>query len=587
MRLTVLLILILLALPVCSEVNFGLRWEYYLVNGIKDFYVFDLDKDGAVEIYGCSYEPTRPTLWALSSDGKLLYGTLIPRPGLVDFGTEKVTLMRPTDLNSDRVLDILSTTEIISAGMNAHRLYRLERIYESDLKRYRTDMSWMYTRTGLITGIVLLDGGVNESYNKIYFSSEDATLRSVDTKGNLIGNITLKGSIWDICPVVFSNKSVGLIAASFRHVYAFDSDLKLLWDYPFDVSFSNVYASDVNNDSAPEIFAVSEGILYRLTVNGTLVWNKSITGLKTNVFSADFDHDGFEDILVGAEKKVFGLNPKGEVLWTVDLGDNPNYLYAYDLSNSGNLSLIAALSSGIKVFDLGFSVNETAVSITNAKAMLVLAKEYFNRGNYSLALNYSGKAKESFTTVGDNASIGECEVLLEKAKWAISADQYYNKALSDFKSGLYYDAMNYTSLSLELYSKLGFADGVNKTISLNRSIYYSLYGEGNLTLAQYFYSKAESYYVNSQFDLAVDYAKNASMYYDFAGDSVGVAKSKILMDSSLEKLPKVSRATTTFTTKWRVTTTTTLPQARDYTDYILAGGVVLLIVIVFFAFRRK
>ncbi|MFH1126335.1 MAG: hypothetical protein V1703_04355 [Candidatus Altiarchaeota archaeon] len=581
MRVSVFLMLLALSLPACGEITFQQRWDYYLVNGINDFYFLDLDGDKFVEIYGCSYEPARPTLWVLDRHGNLAYSILIPRPGLVDFGTEEVVYMYPTDLNGDGILDILSTTEIISSGVNSHRLYRLERSFESDLQRYRTTMTWMYPRTGLVTRIVLMESQTKNNTQEIYWSALDLSVRSMDANGNLLKNVSLEGSVYDLCRVGFGNNSYGLIAASFGHLYCMDQSLNIKWDYPFSGRFTRVYAGDVDNDTFDDIFAFSDGYLYRFSLNGTLLWRKSVGDLKTNIYSADFDKNGVYDIIMGVGQGVVGLSPNGDLIWSFDLGETPNHVEAYDLSGEGDLSIIVAITKGLRVFDVVTPVNESAETFYSANAMLVFAREYFDRGNYSLSLSYAAKAREGFSSIGESSQMAECDSLIERVNWAISADQHYQNALKDFDSKLYESAMNHTLVALELYGRLGFGNDVEKAFKLNQSLFYEMYLRGNLTIADELYAKAEQYYINSQLQLAVEYARNASIYYNMSYDKSGLSKSEMLLTSALDKMPKE-----TTTTTMRGTTTTSLPKARrGYDDYLLVAGLMLMLAILFLALR--
>ncbi|MBM3309850.1 MAG: hypothetical protein FJY77_06290, partial [Candidatus Altiarchaeales archaeon] len=231
------LFVFLLALTACCSAESTLRWGYYTVNGVDEVQVFDLDKDSTPEVYAVSWvEPTRPMLRAFSSNGDLLYDILVPRPALIAYGEERITYLHAVDLDDDGLLDILAASEIISAGINSHRLYRFERIFEEDLKRYRTDMLW-YSKMGYTSGMALMPSTVDGIQEDIYQSSSDFSLSILDRDGKALGNKTLETSIYDVYPVQFG-AGRGLAVAAFQHVYVVDSSLKVLWDYNYQDRFT-------------------------------------------------------------------------------------------------------------------------------------------------------------------------------------------------------------------------------------------------------------------------------------------------------------------------------------------------------------
>jgi hypothetical protein len=176
----------------------------------------------------------------------------------------------------------------------------------------------------------------------------------------------------------------------------------------------------------------------------------------------------------------------------------------------------------------------------------------------------------------------ECDSLVKKIQLSISGDQYYDEASGYLESKEYIMALNSTQLSLESYMLAGFSEGIQEAVELNQSIYHRMHESGNISLGDFYYSQAESYYINSSFNIALDLAKNASLYYELAGYSVGIGKASILIASSSKN---IKDSTTTLPEV--PLTTTTLPQfnLNDYIDYVMALVFLLLVAVGFFAFR--
>jgi hypothetical protein len=580
MRRYAVLTLAVLVIHMCSlasggEIGFNLRWNYYLVGGLDDVSVFDMDKDGVVEIYACSYESGKPAMWVFDENGGLLQEIPIPRPGLVDFGNERVVRAIPADFDGNGNLDVLFTTEIIASGMNSHRLYRFERAFQEDLKRYRLLMRWMEVRTGLVTGIAVVDYGWGQ---EVYASSSDFMIRSFyANNGSLIRNLSLDSSVWDIYPVYVGANRTVFAAAAFKHLYLLNDTYGILWNYSADTRFTRVYESDVDNNSVADIFALSGDVLQRFSIDGWPLWNRTIRDADTNIVSADFNNDGLQEVILGSGQEIVGLNNKGDAAWRLDVGDRPNYIAVYNLSG---LSLVVATFNGLKVFD---AEDGGEFKVENGSRMLEYAMMKFAAGNRSAALAYAERAKTAFLAAGDIDSAGGCDLLLGRIRTALSADHHYVRALSYMGDGMTQEAVSEAEAALELYSRAGLEGDLNKSVSLNYSLHLILYGKGNLTLADYFYREAESYYVKSDFDAAGLYARNASMYYRLAGDSSGISRSEAIIRSTMDK-----KTTTTITL---LQTGVKMPEERqDYMDYLLEGVLALLffiIIAVFMSAVRK
>ncbi|MDD5111604.1 MAG: VCBS repeat-containing protein [Candidatus Altiarchaeota archaeon] len=595
MRAAVFLLLVLLASSAAGEVHFGLRWDYYAVSGITGVYVFDLDGDGTPEIYGSSYDPGRPVLTGFDANGNVLYSIIIPRPALVDFGNEDVTMVWPADIDGDGLLDVLSASRIVSSGVNSHRLYRLERSFEEDIKRFRTQMEWFYSRTGFVTAVVLVDvtgGGESE----IYESSQDMYVRLIDTDGNLLKETRLDGSVWDFAPVywvrenatsfelVFNNKSVVLnnnnmsfVAGTFRALYGLNEGLDVAWKFPYDFRFTHVYSANVDNDSMPDVFAFSDdNVLHRFSADGKRVWARSVEGMDTNMVSADFDYDGFQDLLFGVGKKVVALNPKGEVVWNIDVSDDVRSLRVADLSKNGTLSVIVGSANGLKVFDYGVFQNESEAVRFKAREMLSYAKERMAEDAYQYAFNYASKAKDAYLSIGDLASAEECQAVMDASKEGVYAVDYYEDAVGFYEEGRFLEAANATLRSFVIYRRMNSTVGLGRVLSLNRSVFETMYLQSNMTAADEHYRTAEASYVNSSFGMALEHANAAAGFYRMAGDRGGVLRAENLANLASGRLKPVS------TTLPEAVVTTTVPEEEGLTldDIAFGAGLSLLSLIV-------
>ncbi|MEA3255260.1 MAG: VCBS repeat-containing protein [Candidatus Altiarchaeota archaeon] len=102
-----------------------------------------------------------------------------------------------------------------------------------------------------------------------------------------------------------SNNLVKILAISIISLYLAQSpmaeqQLSLKWTYDVDSRIRVLTSGDLDNDSYPEIIAISTKKVYILNANGDLRKDYSIDFNPSAVFIADLDNDGLNEILIGS-----------------------------------------------------------------------------------------------------------------------------------------------------------------------------------------------------------------------------------------------------------------------------------------------
>ena len=570
-----LVVLVLLAqVAWAAEEVFTVEWSQHVSKGIHRIDCVDVNGDGEVEVYAVGYDPVRTMVYAYSLDGKPLYSTLVPREAVAEFGDEDTMMATVADLDGNRYLDIVSATEIKVSSINNHRLYRHQRTPEEGLERLYNRYVWMVKDTGLVTSISFADVN-NDSAEDIVTSAIDNMIRVYNYDGELLLNVTLPGSVWDSTPVSADNDSgVEYLAAAFKGLYLLDDNGSVIWTQPAETRFDKSASSDLDGDGAPEFIGLSGDKVLAFDTDGKPLWSYE----KSNIRAVDsISFQGLEDnmenqLLVAADTKVVSLDSEGNHAWDLDVGDR-----VLSLKSSGygdSTRLIVGTENSILSYRIGDYFKKSKAFSYYTKAL-----DFYNEREFNLSAYYSGRAAELYRMLGLPENETMAMGLETKARSLREAERLYLTAEEHFNSARYNQSIDYVRQALEIYGKLNYEEGINKSTVLERESvlkaeeYAKIASDrGN---ADEYYAIAEAYYVNSSYAESLRYARLALEWYGKVNYGPGIQLTETLISMNQMIVGEGTTTTTLY-----LTTTTTLQKRELKTEDLIFYGSLFLIAVI-------
>ncbi len=554
-----LLVLFLLANLACAaEPPITLEWSKPVIRGIHRTDFLDLNGDGTVEVYAVSLDPTRTTIYVYDLSGGDMYDTVVPRHAQKTYGDEDVVSAAVADFEKDGFLDIVSTTEIVAAAVNNHRVYRFQRIPEEGLDRLYNRFAWTVKDTGLVTSLNLADVDADGTLD-IVTSSVDYRIRAYSADGEVKTEYVLNGSVWDAVPVEVGNdSSPEYLAACFRGLYLVNDNSVALID-DAEERFDIAYAADVDGDELPELYGVRDNTILAYDLHGALLWSYGLD----NVADLDsMDIRGSDSYLVAAaEKTLTFFDPEGSAVWTHDTGSRINSLDTLDEPSM----LYVGTVDGLQVY----GVNEEYFRRIEARGEYEKALSNMASDGFNLSLQHAKRAAELYRSLGLVDNQTAAEELAVRAGQLLEARELYLEAERHYNAGRYNLSVEYAGRALDMYRSLGYDEGVNRSMELGlvggeRAEEIIAYA-GRRETADEHYALAEALYVNGSFRESVEYARMALEEYGEIGYGEGVSQARMLV--SLNQ-GLVSETTTTMPP-----TTSTLPERGLETDDIAFYGI--------------
>lgn len=156
--------------------------------------------------------------------------------------------------------------------------------------------------------------------------------------------------------------------------------------------------------------------------------------------------------------------------------------------------------------------------------------------NMEYAKDFAEYAKQYYLLAEDSNGVLRAEDLINRVNQEIQsirnsrileANDYYLKAQSAFFDDDYIMAREYAQNASTIYSSIPYPDGISKTSILLASIESKI--DSTRQNAQASYNKALDYYVENNFDYALQYAQKAKGFYSMIQDSAGLSKTMTLI----------------------------------------------------------
>lgn len=345
---------------------------------------------------------------------------------------------------------------------------------------------------------------------------------------------------------------------------------------------------------------------------------KEITSPFFNAEVANLYRDSDQEIILGADNSVHIIRQSGENIAKYPQKADVRYVYAADLSGSGDISIvfdyrnasshykIAAINkNGITLWSR--SVNSTneapivyatkptegASEILYALGGIIYALDSEGRLEWYWAIKHQGfpiKTVSSLAVV-DTDSDKLDEIVFASSKTVYNYEiagsfmnmqralNYLERGRESYERQRYAEAKTYVEKAKRLYEEIKNTQGVSEAESLLRAIESKLSGEKKVE-ADSQYARALTYYSTREYQKAKEHAAAAKEIYLGIGDT----KKASQCDALIKMIDEAIGSTTTRTTLPPIVTTTqatevsfSLPQ-----EYILPAAALLLLIVIGF-----
>ncbi|HHQ44558.1 MAG TPA: hypothetical protein ENN13_00285 [Candidatus Altiarchaeales archaeon] len=341
--------------------------------------IADMDSDGRPEFFsGKNYGSRGNILDAYDVEGKA-FATL-------SFGSRDLpVVVRAADLNGDGIDDF-----IIGFATSAPS----------------------------VTGGIFV--GIDVSYRT------PAYIRAYKNDGTPLWDIRTDAGVQDIAVADFDGDgSLDVAAAVGSKVMVIGGGGELKWTYPLGDSVRKLGVVDYLGNTA---IAAGADKIYLLN-SGETLWAYSTTTVR-DMTTADLDGDGCTEIIAGASE-LYVIDCRGNLMFSSSGLKTVYKVHAANLNGIGVEEIAVGLQDSVAVFSA-----EDYARIRKAENSYNLAKELYDRGNYSEVQAHARNAFVLYTHVGRTVEAKRAESLEANAESMISAEFFYNKSLAYFESGL-------------------------------------------------------------------------------------------------------------------------------------------------------
>ncbi len=168
---------------------------------------------------------------------------------------------------------------------------------------------------------------------------------------------------------------------------------------------------------------------------------------------------------------------------------------------------------------------------------------------YDQAKAFAWEAKELFSLIPDETWVSKCDELIQQVEKKIDenlqfrADALYEEALDFYQKEDYLTALEKAGQAKELYAEIPDEEEAQKADTLIENIKINM--DQVKAKANLFYTYAEEWNIKAQisptfqnFNLALDYAENASRLYSLVNDTSGYSSSQALITFLKDELAK-------------------------------------------------
>ena len=568
------------------------------LKNVNRVFSFDLDKKNGPEIYAVTYLENRAMLYVFDWEGNPSFVTTISREGSQEAGKETVQNALVTDLDDNKFLDIITATEIQASGIMNHRVYRMQRIPEEGLERLYNRFVWMAKDTGRVTGLEIADVNA-DGLNEMITSSTDDTVKVYDLDGPELLRLTLTSSLWDVTPMPpeksssnktseVSNKTLGQIsgsaylAAGSKNLYLILGDGTIIWQRPCESRFQASKSFDVNGDGRPEYLGLCADNLRVYDYKGQQLWEYNATK-SVAIDSVQFPGVSGRYTVLAAGKSLVFLGRFGKEVFVQNVSET--ILSARTFEYKGESKILVGSMESLSSFD----INNGYFRANDAESSLDEALRSYNAENFTWAANRSREAALIYEELGLYGNQSSALTLAQNSETLIEADGLYEKASSEYMAKNFNQSREYALSAKDLYKQVGYLKGVNKSReleSLGKDKTSKIVDNVvDRSRGDEYYTKAEAYYIQSEYSESTRYAQMALAEYQKIGYGDG--------ERTAEKLVQMNMNAMARTTTTTSTTTTTIPKSAGYTvedivSYlVVAVGIVILVYALATRLRRK
>ncbi|MBN2251281.1 MAG: hypothetical protein JW724_04330 [Candidatus Altiarchaeota archaeon] len=511
-------------------------------NPAEDFYLLDLDRDGAKELYTCKYGSTG-YVYSFTANGTFQWHTwfrgVTTGAGCTQMG-EDLVYIYVDDINNNKDLDIFAGSRVRGEKINLNPIYYFERETDPEQGTHKVKERWRFDDfQGILTDMTAAD--VNSDGTKeIIAASTGAFVYVIDARGikkavqdtRIVDGEIITETIYVLVPKVLNKYELDgavhsihasdidgdgrqeIIAGTYNSVYLIDGSIK--WRYEAGNRITGVYAAGLKGGSGSTVIATDGGRVYLIDVSGKL--KAAIdAGDVADVAAADIDNDGSSEIIAAVGKDIQAFYTNGSFKWKFSVGE--------DIQSMKLLSANELVISTRKGITLLETDDEYAKNVEAYKQYMKAREYYFSRDckNAQAPLE---EALEIFTEIENIEGVIRCEEIKESCKGDYDkqrlADEYYGLAEKYFQDKSYEDARAYAERALEIYLDLKDNGAVvRKCGPLIQKIEKEEF-RIKIESADKDYSTAYMHYSNDEFDDAVVHLDKALQTYRRLNYSKGI-----------------------------------------------------------------
>ncbi|MCX6694696.1 MAG: PQQ-binding-like beta-propeller repeat protein [Candidatus Altiarchaeota archaeon] len=429
---------------------------------------------------------------------------------------------------------------------------------------------WNFTAGGRIYSSPAVSDINDDGILDVVFGSDDGNLYALDYKGNFLWNYQTGGLVKSAPTVakLYGNKSYIIFGSDDGNLYTLYGNGSLLWKFKAGgmVRSSPLVA---NVDETPDleiIFGDMKGNFYRLGPDGRLKWSYYLGGpVESSAAAVDFDSDGKLEYTVGSNNAVlyvfktiparvwmlqgdgdFSQTPAIDQTRGILIGSDSEVLYrvAYSTLDSATGSRVCS-GATCKIESIPVSgIRETWTYNLTKKVTSAAAVGNFNSmpgdeivfaaDNWLYAMNSTG-SKIFIYTVGK--TIRSSPILAD-----FNADGLLEIIFGSGEGRIYMLNSNgttdwYRELDGSVEASPAVADltgdgSLEFFVGTEGGTLYAFGSERRSTMdeAHIYYSKALSYFNQSNYNKSVEYAGKASEIYASVNYSDGVKLCNNIMD---------------------------------------------------------
>lgn len=356
-------------------------------------------------------------------------------------------------------------------------------------------------------------------------------------------------------------------------IHCLNDDMEILWG-PVNVeqAISNAVSYNINDDSEKELIYISGNSVYSLSSDGaekTLILTPTTRPFSLLVEELTGDEnpdlilaDNTNHIEIYSDFKI-----KIQSLFTGEEEVEFPILYNANITGDDKLDLIYGAGTDVFVFE---NVVPSEKLVTRAEQIFEEGQDFLEQREYGRARAKFEEAEQIFLIADRDGRAAECREYITDINDIIEKKTTGEEALSKGKELLeeekYQEAKNEFQIAVKAYEYLSERDDFYTSFLRQAQL---LVDESDEEIADQYYQQGEEFYENKQYEKALDqYEKAEEIYSRLNSSEVEKPRQRIqeINEISIEE-----------------------PE-QDYTDLMMYGGIVGIIVIalgIFLATRNK